>query len=581
METAPSETVADLQRLIRVARGEEPADLLLTGARLVNVLTGEIYPADVAISGGWIAGVGDSYRSSRETLRLDGLYLLPGLIDAHVHVESSMLSPPEFARAVLPHGTTTIICDPHEMANVLGFDGVRYILQSSEKIPLNVFVTASSCVPATQMETSGASFSGKEIETLLRWNRVIGLAEMMNVPGILAGLPEEMEKLRVARGMDRPIDGHAPLLSGKDLNAYIAAGVRTDHETGRIEEALEKLRLGMILMIREGSAARNLADLLPVVTPENSRRCLLVSDDTHPRDLYVDGHLDHSLRKAVGLGLDPMTAIRMVTLNPAEAFRLRGLGAVAPGYRADVTVMRDLRGFQVERVIKDGRVAASGGRLTVEIPHETDDSVRNTMRVKPFRPEDLRLHIGGNRARVIGLTPDQLYTRHLIEEVIVEDGYVRPDLPRDILKLAVIERHKATGNIGLGLVQGFGLREGAVASSVAHDSHNIIVVGTNDRDMWEAAQQLITIGGGHVVISNGAVRGLLPLPIAGLLSDRPVEEVISGEEEILTTIRKLGVVLSSPFLTLSFLALPVIPELKLTDKGLVDVSRFMPVSIEP
>ncbi len=575
------ETVDELRRLIRVARGEEPPDLLLRGGWVLNVFTGEILPADVALCGGRIAGIGEDYHAGREVLDLAGACLLPGFIDAHVHIESSLLSPPEYARVVLPRGTTTVVCDPHEMANVLGLDGVRYILQSSASIPLNVFVTASSCVPATGMETAGARFDAEEISSILSWDRVVGLAEMMNVPGVLSGSPPEMEKLLAARRKGRPVDGHAPLLRGLDLNAYVAAGIRTDHESTLPEEALEKLRAGMILMIREGSAARNLETLLPVVTPKNARRCLLVSDDTHPRDLLLEGHMDYRLRKAVSLGIDPVTAVRMVTLNPAEALGLDRLGAIAPGYRADVVAVDDLREFGVRVVVKDGRVAVRDGRLEVAIPRVGDlERVRKTMQVRPFGVETFRIPLQGNRVRVIGLTPDQLTTEQLVEEVRTVDGAVEADPSRDLLKLAVIERHRGTGNVGLGLVRGFGLRRGAMASSVAHDSHNLIVVGANDRDMWIAVRHLIEINGGHTVVADGEILETLPLPIAGLLSDRPVEEVVETEERLLEAVRQLGVTIASPFITLSFLALPVIPELKLTDQGLVDVRRGERVGLE-
>ena len=576
------DNIDTLRCQIEVARGLRPADLLLRGGKVVNVFSGEVYQTNVAICNDRIAGVGDYYQDGIEVCDVGGLYLIPGLIDAHVHIESSMLSPAEYARAVLPHGTTTIICDPHEIANVMGLEGIRYILDSSKNIPLNLFVTASSCVPATPLETSGAIISPAEIEELFRWDRVIGLAEMMNVPGVLRGNMNELEKILIARQRGCPIDGHSPSLSGKDLNAYIGLGVCSDHESTSREEAAEKLRLGMYLMIREGSAARNLEELLPVVTPATDSRCMFVSDDRHPRDILSEGHMDHILRKGVRLGMNPIIALRMATINPARAFMRRHIGAIAPGYRADIVAVNDLEGFVARTVIKDGEIVVREGEMVIDLPHGIGDRARKTMRVKDLSLDRLKIRISGNRVRVIELIAGQIYTRQVIEDVPVrENGEVMADPARDLLKIAVIERHRATGNIGLGFVRGFGFKNGALGSSVAHDSHNIIVIGTNDRDMYLAAVKVIEIGGGHVVVSGNKVLGSIPLPIAGLLSDRSLEELVSEEERLLAAARGLGARPASPFIKLSFLALPVIPELKITDKGLIDVGRFEVVDIEP
>ena len=574
--------IEELRLQIEVARGMRPADLLLRGGKVVNVLTGEVYQANIAIWKNIIVGVGDYYKDGIEICDLEGLYLIPGLIDAHVHIESSMLSPAEYARAVLPHGTTTIICDPHEIANVMGLEGIRFILESSKDIPLNLFITASSCVPATHLETSGAAISSNEIEKILQWDRVIGLAEMMNVPGVLGGNRAELEKIWVANNLGQPIDGHSPSLSGKDLNAYIGLGIRSDHESTLKEEALEKLRLGMYLMIREGSAARNLEELLPVVTPATYNRCILVSDDRHPGDLLKEGHMDHILRKSVRLGMNPVMALSMATINPARAFMRKYLGAIAPGYHADIVVVSDLDKFDVHSVFKDGRVVVRKGKIGIALPQISDDRTRMTIRIKDLNLSRFKVKISGNLIRIIELITGQVYTRQIIENVLKEeDGEVRSDPSRDLLKIAVIERHHATGNIGLGFVRGFGLKKGAIASSVAHDSHNIIVVGTNDRDMYLAAMKIKEIGGGHVVVAGGKVLGSLQLPIAGLFSDRSLEELVKEEEKLLMATRELGAKPLSPFIKLSFLALPVIPELKITDKGLVDVGRFEIVDIEP
>jgi len=576
------DNVDTLRRQIEVARGLRPADLLLKGGKVVNVFSGEVQQTNVAICNGRITGVGDYYHDGIEVCDAGGLFLIPGLIDAHVHIESSMLSPAEYARAVLPHGTTTIICDPHEIANVMGLEGIRYILDSSKNIPLNLFVTVPSCVPATHLETSGAIISPAEIEELFRWDRVIGLAEMMNVPGVLRGNLNELEKILIARQSGCPIDGHSPSLSGKDLNAYIGVGVHSDHESTSREEAAEKLRLGMYLMIREGSAARNLEELLPVVTPATDNRCMFVSDDRHPRDILSEGHMDHILRKGVRLGMNPIIALKMATINPARAFMRSHIGAIAPGYRADIVLVNDLEGFVVRTVIKDGEIVVRDGEMIIDLPHGIDGRARKTIRVKDLSLDRFKIRISGNRVRIIELIAGQVYTRQVIENVSVrENKEVVADPARDLLKIAVIERHCATGNIGLGFVRGFGLQNGALGSSVAHDSHNIIVVGTNDRDMQLAARKIIEMGGGHVVTSEGKILGGLPLPIAGLLSDRSLEELVSEEERLLAAARGLGARPASPFIRLSFLALPVIPELKITDKGLIDVNRFEIIDIEP
>src|SRR3989304_2030251 len=448
--------------------------------------------------------------------------------------------------------------------------------------PADLLVTASSCVPATHLETSGAIISSAEIEELFRWDRVIGLAEMMNVPGVIRGNMNELEKILIARQRGCPIDGHSPSLSGKDLNAYIGLGVCSDHESTSREEAAEKLRLGMYLMIREGSAARNLAELLPVVTPATDSRCMFVSDDRHPRDILCEGHMDHILRKGVRLGMNPIIALRMATINPVRAFMRSHIGAIAPGYRADIVAVNDLEGFVARTVIKDGEIVVREGEMVIDLPHGIDDRARKTMRVKDLSLDRLKIRISGNRVRVIELIAGQIYTRQVIEDVPVrENGEVMADPARDLLKIAVIERHHATGNIGLGFVRGFGFKNGALGSSVAHDSHNIIVIGTNDRDMYLAAVKVIEIGGGHVVVSGRQVLGQLPLPIAGLLSDRSLEELVREKRGALSAARGLGARPASPFIKLSFLALPVIPELKITDKGLIDVGRFEVVDIEP
>ena len=565
--------------LIRVASGEGEADLLITNGRVVDVFSGEVEKKNVAIYGGRVVGFGD-YRAKR-VIDVSGDFLCPGLIDGHVHVESSMVTLPEFARAVVPHGTTSVVIDPHEIANVLGRRGVRFMAESAMGIPLNVFVMIPSCVPATAMETSGAVLKAKDIASLLKQPWAIGLAEVMNFPGVILRNPDVLRKIEAAG--DRRIDGHAPMLTGKGLSAYLVAGIRSDHECTTLQEAKEKLKNGMWIMVREGTAARNLNDLLTLVTPINSRRFFFVTDDRHPRELLEEGHIDAIVRKAIRLGLDPILAIQMATLNAAEYFRLDDLGAIAPGYRADIVVFDHLSRFRVKRVFKDGEQVADNGKI---LSPETSAGGglfcsgkkmprgKGAIRVAPVSKQDLLLRSRQPLAKVIQLIPGQIVTRKVLKKVTLKEGLACPNIREDILKMVVVERHRATGNIGIGFVQGFGLARGAIGSSVAHDSHNFIIVGTNDEDILLSIQRLKAMGGGLVTVSKRKVLADLPLPIAGLMADAPVTEVHQHLKTLLRSAQSLGCKLPDPFMTLSFLALPVIPELKLTDKGLVDVMKF-------
>jgi adenine deaminase len=572
-----------MEHIIAVAKGDQPADILLKNARVFNVFTGEVYGTNLALAGDRIAGVGKDYLEGHEILDLEGLFLLPGFIDGHLHLESTLLHPAEYARLALPRGTTTVILDPHEIANVLGQAGIHALMTATRDLPLDFFFMAPSCVPATDLETAGASLSAGDVAKLLQDERVLGLGEMMNFPGVLQKDPGVLEKIGAARKKGKWVDGHAPLLSGKALNAYIASGIESDHECTKREELEEKLRLGMWGMIREGTAARNLRDLLPGVTPKNSRRCLLVLDDLDPATLFHQGDIDHVLRRAVSSGLDPVTAVQMVTLNPAERFGLRDRGAIAPGRIADLAVVEDMKNFQVHITFKNGTVAAREGKAYPLLRDEFDPKYSRTVRIKPVDVSSFRLPLAAEKAWVIGLIPDQLLTRKLSLPVKKgSQGEAVSDPEADILKMAVLERHRASGNIGLGLVQGFGFKRGALGSTIAHDSHNAVIVGANDADMKKAADEIIKMQGGLVVVEGQKIKASLPLPIAGLISPEPAEGVVSGMDALHKAAQEIGCLLPHPFLTLSFLALPVIPELKLTDKGLVDVAgnRIIPLEAQ-
>ncbi len=563
-----------LEDTIAVARGERPADLLLRGGRIVNTLAGEVVEADVVVYDGRVvglAGPGEVYEA-REVVDLDGSYVCPGFMDAHVHLESSMVHPAEFARAVVPRGTTAVVADPHEIANVFGLYGIRYIMESSAGLPLDVYIMAPSCVPATNMETAGAVLSASDLALLLHDDRVLGIAEMMNYPGVLFRDPAVMEKIVVAG--NRPIDGHAPLLSGRDLNAYVVAGIGSDHECTRVDEAREKLGLGMRILIREGTTARDLEPLLPLVTPLNARRCAFCNDDRHPADLLNEGHMDFIVRKAIRLGCPPITAIQMATLNPAEYFGLHHHGAVAPDFVADLIVFDDLQAPQARQVYKAGRLVAENGVLLLNAMAQARRiPIRSSINVD-WLGIDFKIPARGDRIKVIGVIPDQIVTQKLVEPARIEDGLAVADVDRDILQIAVVERHMASGHVGLGFVKGVGLKRGAMASSVAHDSHNIIIIGANDRDMMTACIEVVRMRGGQAVVANDEVLARLPLPIAGLMSEEPLERVRDGNEALARAAADLGCRLRDPMMAMAFLSLPVIPALKLTDMGLVDVERF-------
>ncbi len=525
----------------------------------------------MAIYGGRIAGVGD-YRQAKEVLDLGGRYLAPGLIDGHVHLESSMLDVAQYARAVVPRGTLTIVTDLHEIANVCGLEGMRYVMASARRLPLELFLMAPSCVPATHLETSGATLDARALRQVLRWKNCIGLGEVMNFPGVLAGDEGVLSKIDLFRG--KVVDGHAPGVSGKNLNAYISAGIYSDHESVSLAEAREKLGRGMFVMIREGSSEKNLAALLPLVTDRTYRRCMFVVDDRSCVDLLNDGDIDAVVRQAMARGLDPVRAIQLATINPARYFRLDNLGAVAPGYLANLIVIGDLSKLQIDMVFYQGCLVAREGEPLFSVSRSGGRRLSSTVNIKPFGMEALRLMASGEAEPVIEIVPGQIITRKKQEKVRVVNGEAVPDVSRDILKLVVVERHKATGNVGLGLVSGFGLKEGALASSIAHDSHNVVAVGTNDGDISAAVKAIERLQGGLVAAAGGKILASLVLPVAGLLSDEPLEVVVEKLKKLEQVAAGLGTKLASPFSTLSFVALPVIPELRLTDLGLVDVGRF-------
>ncbi len=567
----------ELEEMIEVARGEKPCDLLLKNGKIVNVFAGEIHDGNVAIYKGKIAGIGD-YKA-RKNIDLKGKYICPGFLDGHVHIESAMVTPPEYARAVVPLGTTTVVIDPHEIANVLGLEGIKYMLETSDNLPLNVFVMLSSCVPATDMETSGARLSAFDLRLLLDEPRILGLGELMNYPGVVHRAPEVMDKIRAARG--KLIDGHAPKLGGKDLNAYIAAGIKSDHESTTLEEAREKLRMGMYIMIREGTTTKNLQSLLPLVKPgrNSSRKLFFVTDDRHPYDLLQEGHINFMIKMAIKSGINPVTAIQMATVNGAEYFKLKDLGAVVPGYRADIIVLDNLKDFNILSVFKDGKLVASEGEIHPGVIKPISVPLRSTINTAWIEKEHFKIKARGKLVKVIEIVPNQLITRKRIEEIKIIDGQAVSDPERDVLKVAVIERHLASGNTGLGFVRGIGLKRGAIASSVAHDSHNIVVVGTNDEDMYTAAVKIVKLQGGLVVVENGKIIEELPLPIAGLMTGRKLEEVEDKIQALNAACRRLGAKVKDAFMVLSFLALPVIPEIRVSDKGIIDVVKFQLVPL--
>ncbi|HVD09882.1 MAG TPA: adenine deaminase [Gaiellaceae bacterium] len=562
--------MADLARRLAVARGDEPADLVVRGGSVLSVFTREWLETDIAIAEGYVAGLGDY--DGTEEVDATGRYVVPGFIDAHLHLESPKLLPDEFARLVLPLGTTAVVADPHELANVLGTDGVHWLLDFCAELPLDVYFMASSSVPASRFESPRRALNEGDLQGLLRRRRVLGLAEMMNFPGVIAGDEDELTKLGLTGATH--VDGHAPGVVGKQLNAYAAAGIRSDHETLTVEEGRERLRAGMWVLIREASMARNLLALLPLVEEYGTSRIAFCTDDKDPDDIAENGHINGMVRDAVVAGIAPEDALVLGSLNPALWHGLDHLGALAPGYQADVLVLPDLESFQPEVVLKRGRPVEEIARS--EVP----EWVKHTVRIGPVAAERFRIAWPDeSKARVIGLVPDQVVTESLVEEPTVRDGEAVADPSRDLAKIAVIERHLGTGQVGLGFVRGFGLERGALGSTVAHDAHNLVVVGMNDADMGRVVERLGELGGGIVAVDEGEVLAELPLPVGGLLADLPLAEVVERSRACTEAAERLGCRGATPFLTMSFLALSVIPSLKITDRGLVDVERFQLVPL--
>jgi len=559
---------------LAAARGEIEADLLVKNAQLINVLSGEIYQEDIAIYDGRFIGFGDY--QAKEVLDADGLYISPGFIDGHVHFESSMLTLAEFSRAVIQHGSTAIVIDPHEIANVLGLDGIRYVLHSIDYVPIDVFVMLPSCVPATPLETSGSSITHKELSYMIEEERVVGIGEVMNFPAVINGEEEIHNRILAAKW--KKVDGHAPGVTGKALNAYIFSNIDSDHESTTAAEAQEKLRKGMHILIREGTSEKNLAELITIVNEDNSSHFSFATDDKHPDDLLDEGHIDFSIRKAISLGVKPMIAYQMATINTAKHFVLKNVGAIKPRYWADFVLLSDINQVKIEAVYKKGLPIYQDGKLKPVFKASIPE-VRSAMDPDDLALEQLKITAEGKRIRVIDIIPGQIITNEYITDANIVDGCVESDLSKDVLKIVVIERHKATGNIGKGFIRGLGLKKGAIGSTFAHDSHNIIIAGVTDEDIYAVFNRLRKTKGGLVAVDDDKIVAELPLPIAGLLSDKSFEDTAAAMKKLKKDVKKLGCSHDSPFMILSFLSLSPIPKLKITDLGLIDVEKFEVTSL--
>jgi adenine deaminase len=571
-----------VEKRISVASKREPADTVIKNGKIIDVFNSEIIEGDIAIVDGYFAGIGEF--EGRNVIEANGRYVSPAFIDGHVHIESSMVTPNEFAKVLLTHGVTTAITDPHEIANVLGAEGIQYMLDSSENLPFDFYFMLPSCVPATEFENSGATLNAEDLSPFYQQSRILGLAEVMNFPAVLNAEQDMIEKILDAQNNSKKVDGHAAGLSANDINVYMSAGIRTDHESTTAEEAKERLRRGMYLMIREGTVAKDLKQLISIVNERNARRCLFVTDDKHLDDLIDDGSIDHNVRLAIGSGLSPITAIQMATINAAECYGLDTKGAIAPGYKADFFLFDDIEKINIESVYKDGKLVIDNGKLVHELNNPTlveNARLRNSVRYHEIREAHFQMPLKTHKANIIEIIPNSLVTKHTIEKVEICDGVFQTSISDDHLKLAVIERHHLTEQIGLGIVKGLGLKSGAIATTIAHDSHNLVIAGTSDLDMVVAAKAIKDMQGGLVVVNQGKVIASLQLSIAGLMSDRSSQEVYSSLHDINLALKELGANDHfNPFLTISFLTLPVIPELKLTDKGIFHVSKFEHIGLE-
>lgn len=568
-----------MREYIQAAKGARKADILLKNGQLVNVISGEIYPANVLIYKDRVVGIhkpGEGHSEAEEVIELNGKYICPSFIDSHIHIESSLLHPVEFSKAAVLHGTGAVIADPHEMANVLGAKGIKYMLEASSNLPLDFYFMLPSCVPSSELETSGAKLEASDLRSLMKKERVLGLAEVMNYPAVIEGHTDILDKIELAK--NKSIDGHAPRLSGNDLQAYVSAGIYSEHECVSLEEAKDKLRLGMRIKIREGSAARDLEALLPLIDPHNSQFLSFCTDDLDPKDLS-QGHIDLLVKKAIALGGDQMMVLQMASIFPCLQYGIKNRGAVVPGYFADILILDDLHDIEVNMVIKYGKKVVERGKLVQAPKIKRKAVVKETVNFKPLEIKDLKIKASEKFIRVIEIVPGQIITNSLLAEANLEKNEAIPEVEKDILKLIVVERHKASGNIGKGFVKGFGLKSGALASSFAHDAHNIICAGVNDEDMLSAVRRVGKIKGGMVYVSGGMVVAEVPLPVAGLMSEEPLEVLLEQLLKLESALKNAGVSLEHPLAQLSFLALPVIPELKLTDLGLIDVNKFKVVDL--
>ena len=569
--------IKKLEDKIDASAGRKKADILFLNAGIVNVFTGEIIKDHIAVKNGYFCGFG-KYDAEKE-IDVKGMFAAPGFIDAHVHIESSMVTPNEFAKAVIPFGTTSVIADPHEIANVMGIKGIEYMIESAKDQLMNILFAIPSCVPATLMETSGDIFNASKIAPLLKNKKTPALAEMMNYPGVIYKDTDILKKIITAKQAYKPIDGHAPKLTDKNLAAYVASGILSDHECTNYKEALEKLRLGMHIMVRQGTCAKNLKALIPAINDHTWRKMMWCTDDRHPKDILKHGHINHIIKKAINSGVDSIRAIQMGTINVSDYFGMKNIGAIAPGRRADFVLFKDLKNLKIEKVYAKGILAAENYSLSLYSNLESDNiSYPKTINID-INKINLKIICKSDKIRVIEVIPEQVITNHIIMNGFEKNGNLVSNPEKDLLKIAVIERYSGKSKTGKGFVKGIGLLKGAIASSVAHDSHNIIVVGANDNDMLQAVKKVFDMQGGFAVACNNKIIESLALPVAGLMSQQPMAELELSMEKIIKAVKDLGSPLKDPFMGLSFLSLPVIPALKITDKGLVDVEKFEIVNL--